>query len=71
MAKLCEEENLDKQQFNALVESYIYSGQEPIRDDVFKYRDNLTNSLKAREIGERILSKMNEIVDVFVNDMVG
>ena len=71
LAKLCEEENLDKQQFYALVESYIYSGQEPIRDDVFKYRDNLTNSLKAREIGERILSKMNEIVDVFVNDMVG
>lgn len=35
LAKLCEEENLDKQQFSGLVEAYIYTTQEPLRDDVF------------------------------------
>jgi type I restriction enzyme R subunit len=71
LAKLCEEENLDKTQFNALVESYIYSGQEPIRDEVFKCLDNRPSILKAREIGERIIEKMRQFVEVFVNGMVG
>ncbi len=71
IAKLCEEENLDQKQFNALINSYIYSGQEPIRDDVFKCLDNRPSILKAREIGERILSKMKEFVEIFVNGMVG
>lgn len=63
---LCDEENLDQAQFNSLIESYIYSGQEPIRDDVFKCLDNRPSILKAREIGERIISKMKEFVEVFV-----
>ena len=34
LARLCDEEALDKEQFKALIETYIYSGQEPIRADV-------------------------------------
>ena len=71
LAKLCEDESLDKAQFNALVESYIYSGQEPIRDEVFKCLDNRPSILKAREIGERIIEKMKEFVSIFVNGMTG
>jgi type I restriction enzyme R subunit len=71
LGKLCEEEKLDKAQFKALIDAYIYSGQEPIRDDVFKCLDNRPSILKAREIGERVLEKMKEFVDVFVNGMVG
>lgn len=71
LAKLCEDEGLDKAQFNALVESYIYSGQEPIRDEVFKCLDNRPSILKAREIGERIIEKMKEFVSIFVNGMTG
>ncbi|CAG2534730.1 R subunit [Maribacter dokdonensis] len=71
LAKLCKEENLDKLQFNALINSYIYSGKEPIRDDIFKCLDNRPSILKAREIGERILLKMKEFIEVFVNGMVG
>lgn len=67
--KLCETENLDKAQFKALIDTYIYSGQEPIRDDVFKCLDNRPSILKARTIGERILDKMREFVDVFVRGM--
>jgi type I restriction enzyme R subunit len=70
LGKLCEEENLSKDQFKALIDAYIYSGQEPIRDDVFKCLDNRPSILIAREIGERILEKMKEFVDVFVNGMV-
>lgn len=63
---ICEEENLDKNQFQPLIDTYIYSDQEPLRDDVFKCLDNRPSVLKAREIGERIIRKMKEFVDVFV-----
>ncbi len=70
LAKICEEEKLDQAQFKALIDAYIFSGQEPIRDDVFKCLDNRPSILKAREIGKRILEKMRTYVEVFVHGMV-
>jgi type I restriction enzyme, R subunit len=66
LGKICEEEDLDRDQFKALIDTYIYSSQEPIRDDVFKCLDHRPSVLKAREIGERIIAKMREFVEVFV-----
>ena len=60
-----------QQQFNSLIESYVYNGQEPIRQDVFKCLDNRPSILKAREIGERILLKMKKYIDVFITGMTG
>tara|TARA_R110002096_G_scaffold431980_1_gene647963 strand:+ start:514 stop:1377 length:864 start_codon:yes stop_codon:yes gene_type:complete len=71
LSKICDEENLDKAQFKALIESYTYNGREPLRDEVFKCLDSRPSILKAREIGERIIDKMKEFVQVFVNGMVG
>ena len=62
---LCEAENLDKKQFIALIEAYIYSGVEPIREDVYKCLGNRPSILQARAIGDRILAKMREYVEVF------
>ncbi|WP_158837543.1 type I restriction endonuclease subunit R [Polaribacter sp. L3A8] len=69
LSKICDEENLDQQQFNSLIDSYVYNGQEPIRQDVFKCLENRPSILKAREIGERIISKMKKFIDVFVTGM--
>lgn len=66
LGKICEEEHLDQMQFQALIDAYIYSEQEPLRDEVFKCLDNRPSVLKAREIGERIISRMRAFVDVFV-----
>jgi len=63
--KLCEEE-LGQKQFKALMDSYIYSEQEPLRDDVFKCLSHRPSVLKARQVGERIIAKMKEFVEVFV-----
>lgn len=71
LGKLCEEEKLDKKQFQALIDAYIYSEQEPLRDEVFKCLDNRPSVLQARSIGERIISKMKEFVEVFVSGMAG
>ncbi|WP_194768106.1 type I restriction endonuclease subunit R [Tamlana sp. I1] len=69
LGKICEEENLDKAQFKALIDAYIYSGKQPIRDDVFKCLDSRPSILKARSIGERILDKMKHYVEVFIQGM--
>jgi type I restriction enzyme R subunit len=70
LGKICEVENLDKAQFKALIDTYIYSGQEPIRDDVFKCLDNRPSILQSRHIGERIIDKMKEFVAVFIEGMM-
>jgi len=70
LAKLCDDEKLDKEQFKSLIDAYIFSGQEPIKDDVYKCLDNRPSVLQARSIGERILAKMKEFVEVFVSGMV-
>ena len=70
LGKLCEEENLDKAQFKSLIDAYIYSGREPIKDEVFQCLDNRPSVLQARTIGDRIIAKMKEFVDVFVKGMM-
>jgi len=70
LAKLCDEESLDKEQFKALIETYIFSGQTPLRDEVLKCLGDRPSILQAREIGERIIIKMKEYVEVFVMGMV-
>ncbi len=71
LAKICEEENLDKAQFKALIDAYIYSGREPIKDEVFKCLDNRPSIFKAKLIGERILEKMHHFIEVFEVGMMG
>lgn len=68
--KICSAEELDKQQFSALMETYVYSSQEPIREDIFACLGDRPSILQAREIGERILGRMREYVAVFVEGMV-
>jgi type I restriction enzyme R subunit len=70
LAKLCDEERLDKEQFIALIDAYIFSGQDPLRDEVLRCLGDRPSILKAREIGERIISKMKEYVEVFVRGMI-
>lgn len=70
LGKLCEEEHLDKAQFKSLIDAYIYSGREPIKDEVFQCLDNRPSILQARVIGDRIIAKMKEFVEVFVKGMV-
>jgi type I restriction enzyme R subunit len=70
LAKLCDEEQLDKEQFKALIDAYIFSGQEPLRDDVLRCLGNRPSILQARAVGERIIARMKEYVEVFESAMM-
>ena len=47
----------------------IFSENEPLRDDVFKCLDEQPSVLEERVIGERIIAKMKEFVEVFIEDV--
>lgn len=70
LGKICEEEHLDKAQFKALIDTYVYSGREPIKDEILKCLDNRPSVLQARTIGDRIISKMKQYVETFEEGMV-
>lgn len=70
LQRICEEEHLDQKQFANLIEAYVFTGQEPLKDDVFKCLEARPSVLKAREIGERIVVRMKEYVEVFLKGMV-
>lgn len=70
LAKICEDENLDQKQFQLLIDAYVFSEQEPLRDDVLKCLDNRPSVLQAKIIGKRILEKMKAFVSVFLEQMV-
>ena len=70
LAKFCDDEHLDKEQFKALIDAYIFNGRDPLRDEVLKCLGDRPSILQAREIGDRIIFKMKEYVEVFVSGMV-
>ena len=70
LRNLYKKEALDKAQFISLIDAYIYSGREPIKDEVFQCLDNRPSILQARTIGNRIIAKMKEFVEVFVKGMM-
>jgi len=66
LGQICEEENLDQEEFQALMNTYIFTDQIPLRDDVLKCIHPVPSVLRRREIGDRILEKMQYFVQVFV-----
>jgi type I restriction enzyme R subunit len=68
---LCEEEQLDKAQFQSLIEAYLFSGQEPLRDDILRCLGDRPSILRARAVADRIMARMKEFVEVFYRGMVG
>ncbi|MBF0430113.1 MAG: type I restriction endonuclease subunit R [Fibrobacteria bacterium] len=70
LGNICEKEHLDQKQFQSLIDTYIFNDKEPIREEVIKCLDERPSILQARQIGERIISKMKEFVQVFIRGMV-
>ena len=66
--QLVEEEKLSKERTQALIENYLYSEQEPMRDELLELLDGEKPTLLQRKtIGERILRKIIDFVETFIN----
>ena len=70
--QLVEEERLSKERTQALIENYLYSEQEPMRDEILELLDSEKPTLLQRKkTGDRILSKIIGFVETFINGIAG
>ena len=69
--QLVKEENLSADRTQALIEDYLYAEREPLRDEVLGLIEGSEPKLlERRKIGDRILKKIVDFVDKFINGMV-
>ena len=66
------EENLVPEKTQKLIEDYLYAEREPLRDHLLDLIDgNQPSVLQRKSIGDRLLNKVINFVETFVNAMVG
>ncbi len=70
--KLVEEERLSKEKTRALIENYLYSEQEPMRDEILELLiGDKPTLLQRKTTGERILKRIINFVELFINGISG
>ena len=62
LQQICEDENLDQKQFSNLIDTSIFTGQEPLREDAFQCLENRPSVLAAKAVADRIIDRMKEFV---------
>lgn len=68
--QLVNEENLSVERTEKLIEDYLFAEREPLRDEILDLIEGEKPSLLQRKIlGDRILKKIMDFVDKFINGM--
>lgn len=68
--KLVSEENLSPEKTEKLIEDYLFAERQPMRDEVLELVNGEKPSLLHRKkIGDRILKRILDFVDTFINGM--
>ena len=70
--KLIKEEKLSASKTQLLIEDYLYAEREPLRDEILELLEGEKPTLLERKkVGDRILKKILNFVDTFINGMTG
>lgn len=70
--KLVKNENLSADKTEKIIEDYLFAEREPLRDEVLELIEgNKPTVLERKKVGDRILSKILDFVDTFINGMTG
>jgi type I restriction enzyme R subunit len=70
--QLVKEENLSSEKTEKIIEDYLFSEREPLRDEVLELIEgNKPTLLERKKLGDRILKKILGFVDTFINGMAG
>jgi type I restriction enzyme, R subunit len=69
---MVEEEKLSKERTQALIENFLYCEQEPMRDEILELLiEEKPTLLQRKTTGERILRKIIDFVETFINGISG
>lgn len=70
--QLVKDENLSADRTEKIIEDYLFAEREPLRDEVLELIEgNKPTVLERKKVGDRILSKILDFVDTFINGMAG
>lgn len=70
--QLVNEEKLSAEKTQSLIEDYLYAEREPLRDEILQLLEGEQPTLLERKkTGERILKKILNFVDTFINGITG
>lgn len=70
--QLVSDEKLSRERTQTLIENYLYSEQEPMRDEILELLvGEKPTLLQRKKIGDRILSKIIGFVETFINGISG
>ena len=71
-SKLIVEEKLSADKTEKLIEDYLFAEREPLRDEVLELIEGEKPSLLQRKtLGDRILKRIMDFVETFINGMTG
>jgi type I restriction enzyme R subunit len=66
--KLCTEENLTEEKVEKVIADYLFTEREPLRDEVLELIEGEKPTLlKRKTTGERIIAKIKNFVETFIN----
>lgn len=69
-SKIVKEENLSAERTEKLIEDYLFAEREPLRDEVLELIEGEKPSLLQRKkLGDRILKRIVDFVETFINGM--
>lgn len=71
-SKLVTEESLSPDKTEKLIEDYLFAERQPLRDEILELIDGEKPSLLQRKkLGDRILKRILDFVETFINGMAG
>lgn len=71
-AKLVQEEGLSAEKTEKVIEDYLFAEREPMRDEILDLIEGEQPSvLQRKKVGERILGKILNFVETFINGISG
>lgn len=69
---LVNEENLSKEKTEKIIEDYLFTEKEPLRDEVIELIDGEKPSiLQRKNVGNRIVKKIMDFVETFIDGIIG
>jgi len=71
-AQLVKDENLSPEKTERLIEGYLFSEKEPMRDEILELiQGDKPTILERKKLGDRILAKIIGFVDTFITGVTG
>lgn len=71
-SQMVQEENLSSEKTEKLIEDYLFAEREPLRDEVLELVEGeKPGLLQRKKIGDRILKRIKDFVETFINGMTG